>query len=439
MSESKSKKFTGLNKDEREFFSNMILALSFKYSKQADEYGQEVDPYGELDVNTLLDTILKRLNGEGDVDANISESLNLTPRQIKERVDEYIVGQDEAKKSLSVVFFNHLRRISAYDNAVALGTDKNFSVGKSSAIMVGPTGTGKTYIVEQMAKIFDLPVYIADATTITQSGFVGKSATDLIENLFVASGKDQKKTERGIIFLDEIDKLASNKSGKQNSMLESSQQSLLKLIEGCDVEVDTGEKGHGAPKVTINTKNILFILGGAFVGMIDTKEQVKKIGYIDEPIEDSGFVSNNERVMPKHLIKYGLIPELVGRITLITKLHHLDEEHLIKILKETKNNAIEQYRNMFFADNIDVVFPEETYQEIAKVAVTLNTGARSLRSIIDYLMVDKIYEIELEGENATKEIIVDVDYTSEKLENYKTVETASSSPFKGLDAENADG
>ncbi len=438
MTDTPRKKFTGLDKNERDFFGNQLLALIFKYSKQADDYSQEVDPYGELDVNELLDTILKRLNGEGLIDSALIESLSLTPKQIKSNVDEYIVGQDEAKKALSVVFFNHLRRISAYDAAVSLGTEKDFSLGKSSAIMVGPTGTGKTYIVEQISKIFDLPVYIADATTITQSGFVGKSATDLIEHLFIASGKDANKTERGIIFIDEIDKLASNKSGKQNSMLESSQQSLLKLIEGCDVEVDTGEKGHGVPKVTINTKNILFILGGAFVGMIDNKETTKTISYIDTPIEDTGFVKQNERVMPKHLIKYGLIPELVGRISLITKLHHLNESHLIQILKESKNNAIEQYRNMFFSDNIDVVFPEETYAEIAKVAVSLKTGARSLRSIIDFLMVDKIYDIELDGEDATKEIIVDLEYTKDKLENYTSVEsriTPNMSIIKGLESE----
>lgn len=418
----KKQRFVGLNKTEREDFKDLLLAVCFKYSKQIEDYAREIDPNGEQDIDNFLANVLSMVKGEPTRNQTaMIDAMSRTPKQIKSMVDEYLVGQEEAKKSLAVVYFNHIRRITAYETAEALGIEKDFSLGKSSAIMVGPTGTGKTYLIEQLSKYFDLPVYIGDASTITQAGFVGKSATDFIESLYIAAGKDKKRTENGVIFIDEIDKLSTNKSGKQNSMVESAQQSLLKLIEGCDVEID-GEKGPTGmgSKITINTKNILFVFAGAFVGMIDSNEKSSPIGYLDIDDKDSGKVKDNSRVMPKDLIEHGMIPELVGRISMITKLHHLDEDHLIDILKTTKNNAIEQYQNMFSVDGIKVTFTEDTYKEIAKTAVTLKTGARSLRSIIDFLMVDKIYDIELTGDNPTKEIVIDVEYTKDKLENYKS-------------------
>lgn len=425
-----AKRFSGLDKEERRAFEKLIIALAFKYSEESETYEDKKrkEKRNNLsnDGNSLKES-LKDLVGatkklaeqkEGKSVINMEEAYNKSPKYIKSILDQYIIGQDEAKRILAVAFFNHVRRINAFDIAQSLGKEKDFAINKSNAIILGPTGTGKTYLIEILAKIFNLPFCSADASTITQAGFVGKSAHEVIEQLYLQSGKDIKKTERGIVFLDEIDKLATTKEGKQNSMVEGAQQSLLKMVEGTDVEIDSGGPDK-SKKIMINTRNILFVFAGAFVGLIGDNKK-KHISIIEEN-QNLNTDNSIKKVVPDDLVKYGIIPELIGRVSLIAQMHPLSKDHLISILQNSKNNVIEQYSNMFEHDKIKINFDEGSYESIAEKAVELKTGARSLRSIIDYLMVDKIYDIETEGENKTTDLSITTEYVKEKLKNFNKV------------------
>ena len=416
-----SKRFVGLTKEERISFGDLILALVFKYSEEGDKYfdsslNDDSKSLPHIQDEIFQDEVWK--NKKTKDESEYFESLNKSPKQIKKMLDEYMIGQSEAKKILSVAFFNHVRRIKAME--IAEHENKECNIKKSNALILGPTGTGKTYLVETLSKVYDLPVYCADASTITQAGFVGKNAHEVIEQLWLKSGKDIKKTERGIVFLDEIDKLATTKEGKQNSMAEGAQQSLLKMIEGSEVEIEIGP--DKSKKLTINTKNILFVLAGAFVGLVgeNTNKESKEIGFVtSETIKNDPKM---KKIMPNDLVKYGIIPELIGRISMIAQMHLLDKEDLEKILKNTKNNIVDQYKELYTHDNIELKVDKKVYPQIAEKALALKIGARSLKSIVDYLMVDKIYDIELEGDQKTSEIILNEKYVKNQLNSYNKIE-----------------
>ncbi|MCK5867728.1 MAG: AAA family ATPase [Mycoplasmataceae bacterium] len=410
-----TKRFVGLTKPEREYYADLLLALTFKYSSECED--NQVDNFsGEVDDEALLSEaysdLLGTINNINDRKKQIQkpspafvEALKKSPKDIKKYLDHYLVGQEEAKRILSVTFFNHARRINAFN--VSENDGKTIQINKSNAIILGPTGTGKTYLIDLLAKFYDIACHSADASTITQAGFQGKSAHDVIEQLFMKSGQDIKKTENGVIFLDEIDKLATTKEGKQNSMAEGAQQSLLKMIEGTEVEIETANK----TRVVIDTKNILFVMAGAFVGLIGDEAETKTIGFNKQYVDDI----KNKKIMPVDLVDYGMIPELVGRISMIAQMHKLKQKHLVKILKNTKNNVIDQYIQLFSFDNISIDFDEDVYEEIAAKALELKTGARSLKSIVDYLMVEKVYDIDLEH---TAAIEIDKEYVTKKLGDY---------------------
>lgn len=418
MSEDK-KRFSGLSKEEREEFQRLIIALAFKYSEQKD------DMIDDILKDQSLHEEQKRKEQREALAADPNNILNKSPRQIKSSIDEYMIGQEEAKKILSVAFFNHIRRINAHDIAKDMGNeDRSEEIAKTSVIIAGPTGTGKSYLVEQLSKLFDIPVYIGDASTITQAGFIGKNAQDFVEQLYLKAGKDKEATERGIIFIDEIDKIAKTKEGKQNSMAEGAQQSLLKIIEGTEVMIESSEPGDRS-KIVIDTSNIMFVFAGAFVGLLGEVGSGKQtIGFMSEEVKSDKHVEEGVRLMPSDFIKYGIIPEMMGRISMIARMNSLTEENLVEILKNTKNNIVAQYRNMLKSDDIELEFPEETYNMIAKKAIDMKTGARSLKSIVDYLMVDKIFDIETHGENRTTKIVVEEDYVEEKLKNFNKDEKA---------------
>jgi len=410
------KRFSGLAKEEREKFQQLLLALAFKYSQQAD------DMIDDIMRDQLEKEKEKKQMERKELLADPDNFLNKSPRQIKEAIDEYMIGQEEAKKILAVAFFNHIRRINAHDIAKEMDETKDLGIAKTSVIVAGPTGTGKSYLVEQLGKLFDIPVYVGDASAVTQAGFIGKNAGDFVEQLYMKSGKNKEATERGIIFIDEIDKIAKSKEGKQNSMAEGAQQSLLKIIEGTEVMIESSEPGDRS-KMVIDTSNIMFVFAGAFVGLVGEDGRGKKtIGFMNEEVKSETHVEESQRLMPVDFIKYGIIPEFMGRVSMIARMQQLTEQDLVDILTKTRNNIIDQYRNMLSSDQIKLVFPEETYRMIASKAMELNTGARSLKSIVDHLMVDKIFEIETMGENKTEEIVVEVEYVEKKLKNFNKLQ-----------------
>jgi ATP-dependent Clp protease ATP-binding subunit ClpX len=317
----------------------------------------------------------------------------ITPEAIKEYLDDRVVGQDLAKTILSVAIYNHMQRIA---NPVVDGVE----IEKSNLLFVGPSGVGKTYLIQNVSKLLDIPFVIVDATSLTESGYVGLDVEDCIARLYQASGGDIAKTESGIIYIDEIDK--KGRKGENTSVTrdvsgEGVQQALLKMIEGCEVKVPPqgGRKNPHGEFVTINTKNVLFILGGAFVGL---EEIVSK--RLNKNNNSMGFLANTPNTTDvkeqqnlikdaKHedLTKFGLIPELIGRLPVLTPFMQLTEEQLVKILSEPKNAIIKQYQKMFQLEKISLEFRPDALTAIAKDAIEKKTGARGLRSIIEKILL----------------------------------------------------
>ncbi|MCM1188913.1 MAG: ATP-dependent Clp protease ATP-binding subunit ClpX [bacterium] len=316
------------------------------------------------------------------------------PHKIKASLDEYVVGQEYAKKVISVAVYNHYKR-------VATDTMDNIEIEKSNMLMIGPTGCGKTYLVKTLARLLDVPLAIADATSLTEAGYIGDDIESVVSKLLAAADNDVEKAERGIIFIDEIDKIAKKKNTNTRDVSgESVQQGMLKLLEGAEVEVPVGANSKNAmvPLTTVNTRNILFICGGAFPDLEDIiKERLTKtasIGFNSE-LKDKYDKDKNilSKVTVEDIRKFGMIPEFIGRLPIIYTLDGLTEEMMVKILKEPKNAILKQYQKLLELDEVKLEFTDDALKAIAEKAMKRDTGARALRSVIEDFMLDIMYEI----------------------------------------------
>ena len=321
------------------------------------------------------------------------------PHIIKGKLDEYIVGQEHAKKVMSVAVYNHYKRVLT-DNMEQEDED-NVEIEKSNMLMTGPTGCGKTYMVKTLAKILQVPLAITDATSLTEAGYIGDDVESVLSKLLAAADNDVEKAEHGIIFIDEIDKIAKKRNTNSRDVSgESVQQGMLKLLEGSDVEVPVGAGSKNAmvPLTTVNTRNILFICGGAFPGLEKiVKNRLNKqssIGFNAE-LKDKYDKDANllQKVTTEDLREFGMIPEFLGRLPVVFALQALTEDILIQILTQPKNAILKQYKKLLALDEVDLVFDDEAVRSIAKKAIEKKTGARALRAVIEEFMLDIMYEI----------------------------------------------
>ena len=316
------------------------------------------------------------------------------PHKIKAKLDDFVVGQEYAKKAMSVAVYNHYKR-------VATDTMDDIEIEKSNMLMIGPTGCGKTYLVKTLAKLLDVPLAITDATSLTEAGYIGDDIESVVSKLLAAADNDVEKAEQGIIFIDEIDKIAKKKNTSQRDVSgESVQQGMLKLLEGSEVEVPVGANSKNAmvPLTTVDTKNILFICGGAFPDLDNIiKERLTKQATIGFNAELKDKYDHDKNILSKVTIEdlraFGMIPEFIGRLPIIFTLQGLDEDLLVKILKEPKNAILKQYQKLLALDEVKLEFEDDALRAIAEKAVKKNTGARALRAIIEEFMLDIMYEI----------------------------------------------
>ena len=316
------------------------------------------------------------------------------PHKIKAMLDEYVVGQEYAKRAMSVAVYNHYKR-------VITDTMDDIEIEKSNMLMLGPTGCGKTYLVQTIAKILQVPLAITDATTLTEAGYIGDDVESVISKLLANADNDIELAERGIVYIDEIDKIAKKQNTNNRDVSgESVQQALLKLLEGADVEVPVGATNKNAmvPMTTVNTSNILFICGGAFPGLEDIiKKRLTSqgtIGFGSELRDKYDHEKDLFRLVETEDIReYGLIPEFIGRLPIVFSLQAMDEELLVQVLKKPKNAILKQYRKLLQMDEVDLEFEDDAMMAVAKKAAAKKTGARALRSIIEEFMMDIMYEI----------------------------------------------
>jgi len=321
----------------------------------------------------------------------------LKPKELKEVLDEYVIGQEKAKKVLSVAVYNHYKRIFNKSQDEVNDTE----LSKANVLLIGPTGSGKTLLAQTIAKYLDVPFAIADATSLTEAGYVGDDVENIVTRLIQAANGDVKKAQTGIIFIDEIDKVArmsENRSISRDVSGEGVQQALLKIIEGSVVNVPPkgGRKHPNGEAISIDTTNILFICGGAFDGLADIitqREGGNILGFNQDKKTKKEQVKTIESVEVDDLVKYGLIPELIGRLHMITTLEEIDEEAMIHILTEPKNALVKQYQKLFKMDDVDLEFDKEALKEIAAKAIERKTGARGLRAILEDVMLDIMFNL----------------------------------------------
>ena len=338
------------------------------------------------------------------------------PQEIKEYLDQYIIGQDDAKKFLSVAVYNHYKRLSQPSD------DDGVEIEKSNIIMVGSTGTGKTLLARTIAKLLNVPFTIVDATVFTEAGYVGEDVENILVKLLQAADYDVPSAERGIVFIDEIDKIArksDNPSITRDVSGEGVQQAMLKLLEGSIVNVPPkgGRKHPEQPMVAVNTKDILFIAGGAFDGIeriIAARKRTNVIGYGNGGNEAVDKNNMLQYLSPADLKKFGLIPEIVGRLPIITHLNPLDKEALKRILIEPKNALVRQFQKLFAMDHINLVIKDEALDFVVEKAIEFKVGARGLRSILEAILNDAMFE--LPSDTNTKELVIDRAYAEAKLE-----------------------
>lgn len=333
------------------------------------------------------------------------------PHKIKEKLDEYVIGQEHAKKVISVGVYNHYKRVLSAEQKSG-----EVEIAKSNMLMIGPTGSGKTYLVQTLAKLLDVPLAITDATSLTEAGYIGDDIESVVSKLLAAADNDVERAEHGIIFIDEIDKIAKKKNTNQRDVSgEAVQQGMLKLLEGSDVEVPVGANSKNAmvPLTTVNTSNILFICGGAFPDLEEIiKERLNKKAAIGFQADLKDKYDNDKNLLNKVTVEdlrmFGMVPEFLGRLPIIFTLQGLDEDMLVKILKEPRNAILKQYEKLLEMDEVKLEFEENALRAIAKKALEKDTGARALRAILEEYMLDIMYEIP--KDDSIGEVIITKEY-----------------------------